>query len=619
MLASFVPQMRGLVLSSALVLVSWIGYKFLLFRRSVQVSPLPSPQHRGGRLTLLLSQRIDNHPGFRSFLSDMNIIAYLIPSGIPYVNDHIGWQWRRKRTYNRTTYSVSSPRACKILNADRRRFQKPVKLYEILKVFGSNVVVTEGEEWRRHRKRHSVAHLLTPSSATQVVAPGFSEKVFELVWDTATWTTLDLFAREGWDSLAPGEGKEVKDIPEITLRVTLAVLVADRTASSVATASFGAPLGPQKDNETTAHGMSFVEAISYVSENIFWLLALPKIVYKLPIAKLQRIQRADRALRAYMHGMIASRRDEIRRGEESVKHDLFHALVKASIQDKLEEEDGTAGGSGGGGLSDDELVGNTWIFALAGHETSAHSLAFAIAYLAIHQDKQAWLYEELLEVFPADHVPTYQDYSRLPRTLAVIYETLRLHPAVVYIPKYATEDTWLPDEPDDEELVDGQGEAKRVFVPKGTQCGIDTVGLHRHREYLFWIRFRRLKMLTSSGMGGKARYWKNPDSFLPERFLEDYDRDAFAPFSAGARACIGRKFSEVENVCVLALILRHFRVLPLTTAEGAQSPIDTADDTIINEMLAEKLLATKPGVTLTPKEIGVRLVRREDGTVRGQV
>jgi cytochrome P450 len=53
---------------------------------------------------------------------------------------------------NRTTYSVSSPRACRILNADRKRFQKPVALYEILKVFGSNVVVTEGEEWRRHRK-----------------------------------------------------------------------------------------------------------------------------------------------------------------------------------------------------------------------------------------------------------------------------------------------------------------------------------------------------------------------------------------------------------------------------------------------------------------------------------
>ncbi|KAJ9101791.1 hypothetical protein QFC21_003130 [Naganishia friedmannii] len=458
---------------------------------------------------------------------------------------------------NRTTYSVSSPRACKILNADRRRFQKPVALYEILKVFGSNVVVTE-------------------------VAPGFSEKVFELVWDTSTWIVLDLFKSEGWDTMAPGEEKEVRNIPEITLKVTLAVL---------ATASFGAPLGPQQDKEaTTGHGMSFVEAIS-----------------------LQRIKRADHALRAYMHGMIATRREEIQRGEVSAKHDLLNALVESSVQDTTEE-----GGAAGGGLSDDELVGNTWIFALAGHETSAHSLAFAIAYLAIHQDKQAWLYEELLDVFPADHTPVYSDYARLPRTLAVIYETLRLHPAVVYIPKYATEDTWLPDEPDND-VGEEEGEGKRVFVPKGTQCGIDTVGLRESALGRRRVEESTLILIIHRSWKDRhPRYWKNPDVFLPERFMEDYDRDAFAPFSAGARgkSCIGRKFSEVENVCVLALLLRHYRILPLSAKGSSDEALDEADDTRVNEVLAERLLATKPGVTLTPKEIGVRLVKRGDGDVR---
>lgn len=143
---------------------------------------------------------------------------------------------------------------------------------------------------------------------------------------------------------------------------------------------------------------------------------------------------------------------------------------------------------------------NIFIFALAGHETSSHTLAFAIAYLALHPAKQAWLFEELVNVYPPGHVPvsrtdsersrmlrprqTYADFASLTRTLAVLYEALRLHPAVVYIPKYATEDTWLPDDPDTEQ----EGEGKRVFVPKGTECGIDTVGLRecrRHtREYM---------------------------------------------------------------------------------------------------------------------------------------
>jgi len=38
-----------------------------------------------------------------------------------------------------------------------------------------------------------------------------------------------------------------------------------------------------------------------------------------------------------------------------------------------------------------------------------------------------------------------------------------------------------------------------------------------------------------------ARYWEDPHTFKPERFLKDWPRDAFLPFSAGARACIGRK------------------------------------------------------------------------------
>jgi cytochrome P450 len=110
----------------------------------------------------------------------------------------------------------------------------------------------------------------------------------------------------------------------------------------------------------------------------------------------------------------------------------------------------------------------------------------------------------VIDVIPLDTnlLQTYADFSRLPRTLAVIYETLRLHPAVVYIPKYATEDTWLPDDPD----VATEGEV---------------------------VSFRLLEQVSANVT--KARYWKKPNAFQPERFLEDYNRDAFAPFSAGAR------------------------------------------------------------------------------------
>ena len=57
-----------------------------------------------------------------------------------------------------------------------------------------------------------------------------------------------------------------------------------------------------------------------------------------------------------------------------------------------------------------------------------------------------------------------------------------------------------------------------------------------------------------------AKYWADPDKFDPSRFLRDYPRDAFLPFSGGPRGCIGRGFAETESVAVLTLLIARYRV-----------------------------------------------------------
>ena len=140
-------------------------------------------------------------------------------------------------------------------------------------------------------------------------------------------------------------------------------------------------------------------------------------------------------------------------------------------------------------------------------------------------------------------------------TSSVFYETLRMFPSVrtgesfqsiatkshdyyqvINIPKLSEEDTTLT-------VGNAAGEKLTIPVLKGVRIIIDSPGLHynRKRSYyslemfiltdLFWLIFF------------VARYWKDPHSFKPARFLEDWPRDAFIPFSAGE--CWQRCFSTL--------------------------------------------------------------------------
>lgn len=101
-----------------------------------------------------------------------------------------------------------------------------------------------------------------------------------------------------------------------------------------------------------------------------------------------------------MYGMIRDRKEEMDRGEVSPKNDLFNQLIAASMNDSFSGAE-----KGDGGLTDEELVGNIFIFALAGHETSAHTLSFALAQLALNPNVQDWVLEEVEQVLPDGHEP----------------------------------------------------------------------------------------------------------------------------------------------------------------------------------------------------------------------
>ena len=185
-----------------------------------------------------------------------------------------------------------------------------------------------------------------------------------------------------------------------------------------------------------------------------------------------------------------------------------------------------------------EMVDQVAIFFLAGHETSASALSWALYLLAMDQQVQARVAAEVA-LLPAQ--PGFGDLSRLRLTRDVFRETLRLYPPV---PMMVRENT-------------GPEQMRGRRVAKGAQIVLSPWHLHRH-----------------------ARIWPDPDAFDPDRWAREETkvcaRDAFMPFSAGPRVCPGAGFAMVEGTLLLALLVRAFEVAVVT----GKDPVPVAHLTV---------------------------------------
>src|SRR5258706_4682610 len=101
--------------------------------------------------------------------------------------------------------------------------------------------------------------------------------------------------------------------------------------------------------------------------------------------------------------------------EAEERSDLLHNLVKAALLDTR---------AGQEGLTDSEIVGNTYIYLIAGHETTSYSLSWTVALLAAYPEFQEMAFQEIIENDPAGDT-TVIDYPKFRFILACYYETLR--------------------------------------------------------------------------------------------------------------------------------------------------------------------------------------------------
>ncbi|MCE8008619.1 cytochrome P450 [Aestuariivita sp.] len=178
----------------------------------------------------------------------------------------------------------------------------------------------------------------------------------------------------------------------------------------------------------------------------------------------------------------------------------------------------------------EEMVDQVAIFFLAGHETSASALAWALYLMALYPQWQERLAEEAhaLDGAPRD----FSVMSRLRLSRDIFRETLRLYPPVPMMVRETT----------------GSEAFRDRTIAKGSQLVLSPWHLHRH-----------------------TRLWDNPDGFDPERWQTENGkkcmREAYMPFSGGPRVCPGAGFAMAEGPLLLSMILRAFRISPVTGRE----------------------------------------------------
>jgi cytochrome P450 len=184
----------------------------------------------------------------------------------------------------------------------------------------------------------------------------------------------------------------------------------------------------------------------------------------------------------------------------------------------------------GQGMGERELLDEILTLVVAGHETTASALNWTWWLIAQHPDVERRLHDEHERAGDLG-LAAYDDLERLPYTLAVVQEAMRLYPPGWLLTRRAV----------------GPDRLGGCAVPPGTDVFISPYMVHRH-----------------------PAIWDNAGSFDPDRFgpgrAEGRHRFACIPFAAGPRHCIGENLATFEMLLHLNGALRRFRLRP--TAAG---------------------------------------------------
>lgn len=393
-------------------------------------------------------------------------------------------------------YIFNHPDHAKHVLADNSAgYHKGMGLAQARRVLGDGLLTSEGERWRAQRA---------------AIQPVFSNRRM-----AAQAAVVAQQAAELVDRLKACQGGPPVDLARELTAFTLGV--------------FGRTLLDADLGAFTGIGHAF-EAVQ--DQAMFEMVSLSLLPLWLPLKRHQRFKYARRQLEQIADRLVADRlaSDELaagRAGDGRAGADA-DALVRLITEARSGADPHP---------NRQRLRGELITLLLAGHETTASTLSWALHLIGNHCDVAEQLRAEAIEVL-GDRLPGYEDLPALTYTTRVIQETMRLYPPVWALTRVAQVD----------DCVGG------YRVPAGADVMICPYTLHRH-----------------------PGFWDEPSRFDPDRFtagrVAGRPRYAYIPFGAGPRFCVGNNLGMLEATFVLALLARELRLVTVPGYKVVAEPM----------------------------------------------